>query len=65
MAVYIVTHPDLPPEIDAPTVETRGGREAALKLAAAHVAAILRHRGLLMNARPEDVAAGVSVEEVS
>ena len=64
MTVYNVTHPDLPPEVGTPTVETRGGRDAALVMAAAHVAAILRHRGLRMNARPEDVAAGVSIEEV-
>lgn len=64
MAKYTITHPDLPDELNGTTsVETVAGPEAALDMAAAHVAGILRHRGIRVRVEPEDVRPDITVTE--
>lgn len=64
MATYKVFHSKLPEGIDGETtVTTEGDHKAACELAAAHVASILRHRGIVPGARPEDVLTGVLLVE--
>ncbi len=66
MAEYTVSHPELPEGINGvTTVETVAGSEVARELAAAHAAAILRHRNLIPGARPDDVVDDVIIEEIS
>ncbi|MFA5712332.1 hypothetical protein [Mycolicibacterium sp.] len=65
MARYTISHPELPQELNGKTlVRTLGGRCAARNLAAAHVAAILRHRGIRPHAEADDVYGAITVTKM-